>query len=64
MKKIVRSFLVILVLTTGLLAKAAPDEGMWLPIFVEHLNYEEMQAMGLLTGSPDAGSSVAVSCPY
>lgn len=24
----------------------------------------EMQAMGLLTGSPDAGSSVAVSCPY
>ncbi|NCD43284.1 MAG: S46 family peptidase, partial [Bacteroidia bacterium] len=40
-------FLVILVLTTGLLAKAAPDEGMWLPIFVERLNYEEMQAMGL-----------------
>jgi hypothetical protein len=25
---------------------------------------QEMQAMGLLTGSPDAGSSVAVSCPY
>ena len=24
----------------------------------------ELQAMGLLTGSPDAGSSVAVSCPY
>lgn len=25
---------------------------------------QEMQAMGLLKGSPDAGSSVAVSCPY
>jgi len=25
---------------------------------------EEMKALGLLTGSPDAGSSVAVSCPY
>ena len=25
---------------------------------------KELQAMGLLTGSPDAGSSVAVSCPY
>lgn len=24
----------------------------------------ELQAMGLLTGSPDAGSSVAVRCPY
>lgn len=24
----------------------------------------ELQAMGLLAGSPDAGSSVAVSCPY
>ena len=24
----------------------------------------ELQAMGLLTGSPDAGSSVAVACPY
>lgn len=25
---------------------------------------KELQAMGLLTGSPDAGSSVAVACPY
>lgn len=25
---------------------------------------QELQAMGLLTGSPDAGSSVAVACPY
>jgi hypothetical protein len=25
---------------------------------------QELQAMGLLTGSPDAGSSVAVICPY
>jgi hypothetical protein len=25
---------------------------------------KELQAMGLLSGSPDAGSSVAVTCPY
>jgi len=25
---------------------------------------KELQAMGLLTGSPDAGSSVSVACPY
>ena len=25
---------------------------------------KELQALGLLTGSPDAGSSVAVACPY
>jgi len=25
---------------------------------------KELQEMGLLTGSPDAGSSVAVACPY
>jgi hypothetical protein len=25
---------------------------------------KDLQAMGLLTGSPDAGSSVAVACPY
>jgi hypothetical protein len=25
---------------------------------------KELQAMGLLMGSPDAGSSVAVACPY
>ena len=24
-----------------------PDEGMWLPIFVERLNYVDMQKMGL-----------------
>jgi hypothetical protein len=25
----------------------APDEGMWLPMFVERLNYVDMQKMGL-----------------
>lgn len=29
------------------------------PLFMQ-----ELQAIGLLTGSPDAGSSVAVACPY
>jgi hypothetical protein len=26
---------------------AVPDEGMWLPMFVERLNYVDMQKMGL-----------------
>jgi hypothetical protein len=28
-------------------AKFVPDEGMWLPIFVEDMNYQEMKEMGL-----------------
>ena len=45
MKKIV----LILCLLTAVFAKAAntPDEGMWLPMFVERLNYVDMQKMGL-----------------
>ncbi len=45
MKKIVLVFC----LLTSVFAKAAntPDEGMWLPMFVERLNYVDMQKMGL-----------------
>ncbi len=45
MKKI----LLALCLLTAVFAKAAntPDEGMWLPMFVDRLNYVDMQKMGL-----------------
>ena len=47
MKRIVLSLLMILTLAAGSFAKTTPDEGMWLPIFVERLNYVDMQKMGL-----------------
>ncbi len=45
MKKIVLALLML----TAVFAKAAntPDEGMWLPMFFERLNYVDMQKMGL-----------------
>ena len=45
MKKLVLA----LCLLSAVFAKAAstPDEGMWLPMFVERLNYVDMQKMGL-----------------
>ena len=45
MKKIILAFC----LLSAVVAKAAntPDEGMWLPMFVERLNYVDMQKMGL-----------------
>ena len=51
-------------------AKGDWNEGGWNGIDFSYaadarpLLMQEMQAMGLLAGSPDAGSSVAVSCPY
>jgi hypothetical protein len=44
MKKALVLFLVIL---SGITFKAKADEGMWLPMFVERLNYVDMQKMGL-----------------
>jgi hypothetical protein len=44
MKTRVLSFLVLLI---GLQPLAKADEGMWLPLFVERLNYVDMQKMGL-----------------
>ena len=53
MKKVLLAFLMVFAISAGTLTKAAPDEGMWLPIFVEQLNYDEMQAMGLNLSAED-----------
>ncbi|MCD4681266.1 MAG: S46 family peptidase [Bacteroidales bacterium] len=47
MKKLTLLFSLTLILNTGLHSKTSPDEGMWLPIFIERLNYIDMQKMGL-----------------
>ncbi len=52
MKKQISSFLFVLlaIMAFGLKpvqASTPPDEGMWLPMFVERLNYSDMQKMGL-----------------
>jgi len=47
MKKLTLLFSLALILNTGLHSKTSPDEGMWLPIFIERLNYIDMQKMGL-----------------
>jgi hypothetical protein len=47
MKKTLLSLLTIVSLYFQSFAWEAPDEGMWLPIFVERLNYVDMQKMGL-----------------
>lgn len=41
-------FVFVIALTLGVKANATvPDEGMWLPLFVERLNYVDMKKMGL-----------------
>ncbi|MBU2650232.1 MAG: S46 family peptidase, partial [Bacteroidetes bacterium] len=47
MKKLFLVFIAVFTIWTGVLAVTPPDEGMWLPIFVERLNYVDMQEMGL-----------------
>ena len=44
-----KKFVLALCLLSAVFAKAVnvPDEGMWLPMFVERLNYVDMQKMGL-----------------
>ena len=46
MKKMFLSLLIVFTLGAGSFA-GTPDEGMWLPIFVERLNFVDMQKMGL-----------------
>jgi hypothetical protein len=50
-KNVLRGFVLIIsfvsLFGTNLRAETPPDEGMWLPIFVERLNYVDMQKMGL-----------------
>ena len=49
MKSKIASLAFLLVLSSGtkLFAENPPDEGMWLPILVERLNYVDMEKMGL-----------------
>lgn len=47
MKKILITLVTIVSLSIQSFAWEAPDEGMWLPMFVERLNYVDMQKMGL-----------------
>ncbi|MFH1121654.1 MAG: S46 family peptidase [Bacteroidota bacterium] len=47
MKKILFTLILLAGFAAGLKAGNPPDEGMWLPMFVERLNYVDMQKMGL-----------------
>jgi hypothetical protein len=47
MKRIVVAILLIVSPFVRLVASNPPDEGMWLPILIERLNYVDMQKMGL-----------------
>ncbi|MEI6765522.1 MAG: S46 family peptidase [Bacteroidota bacterium] len=47
MKKMFLSALMALVLSFGAFAVNPPDEGMWLPMLIERLNYVDMQKAGL-----------------
>ncbi len=37
----------LLVMATSVMANCAPDEGMWLPMFVKDKNYQQMKELGL-----------------
>ena len=43
MKKVLLSLFAVLLLGGSAMAYEPPDEGMWLPMFVERLNYVDMQ---------------------
>jgi hypothetical protein len=45
MKRLVFAIMALLLLSPRL--QAIPDEGMWLPMFIERLNYVDMEKMGL-----------------
>ncbi len=47
MKKFFLSLLMALTLSIGAMATNPPDEGMWLPMLIERLNYVDMQKKGL-----------------
>jgi hypothetical protein len=47
MKKILFTLILMAGIAAGLRAGNPPDEGMWLPMLVERLNYVDMQKMGL-----------------
>jgi hypothetical protein len=47
MKKLMILFFGVWFMAINVTAYTPPDEGMWLPIFVDRLNYTDMQRMGL-----------------
>ncbi|MCX6235316.1 MAG: S46 family peptidase [Bacteroidetes bacterium] len=47
MKKLFLLMLMVIAMSFGSFASDPPDEGMWLPMFVDRLNYTDMQKMGL-----------------
>ena len=47
MKKIYLCLIMAMAMGFKLFAYTPPDEGMWLPMFVDRLNYVDMQEMGL-----------------
>jgi hypothetical protein len=47
MKKLIFTLLLSATFGLNIFAFTPPDEGMWLPMFVERLNYVDMQEMGL-----------------
>jgi len=47
MKKLFLTSLAVVTFTITTFASVVPDEGMWLPMFVDKLNYADMQKMGL-----------------
>ncbi len=47
MKKLFVSLFISFTLLSGAFATNPPDEGMWLPMLIERLNYVDMQKMGL-----------------
>jgi hypothetical protein len=40
-------FIILVILISGIRLQAVADEGMWLPMFIEKLNYADMKKMGL-----------------
>ena len=61
MQKIKILLLVLFLFTAGTLSKVIgsnpPDEGMWLPMWIEKTNYEEMKKMGLKLSSDQVYST-------
>jgi len=47
MKRLFLSLLVVISINITVRATNPPDEGMWLPMYIEKLNYSDMQKMGL-----------------
>src|ERR1039457_2221679 len=46
-KRMTMWILILILVVTGTYASNPPDEGMWLPMLIERLNYVDMQKMGL-----------------